>query len=176
VSTRSRIGIIRQADTPAAVIESIYCHFDGYPEGVGQTLLDHWSTEERINELIALGDLSVLGEVIGEKHDFDSHSGYLHDGTYDPNSPGQKGWCLAYGRDREEKDCPSVVHGIDNWPDYGQECEYLFSPELKEWRVRSSALNPVGWNTVAEWEGFITIPDAIVAEKAEREAYEASKA
>ena len=36
MSTRSYIGKKHNDDTFTA----IYCHFDGYPEGVGQTLVD----------------------------------------------------------------------------------------------------------------------------------------
>ncbi|HET8629962.1 MAG TPA: hypothetical protein VFL91_21285 [Thermomicrobiales bacterium] len=54
MSTRSRIGI----EGEDGAITSVYCHFDGYPSGVGATLLDHWDTAERVAELVALGDLS----------------------------------------------------------------------------------------------------------------------
>lgn len=190
MSTRSRIGIIREANTDRMVIESIYCHFDGYPEGVGQTLIDHWTDPKKVNRLIALGDLSSLGSVIGRKHDFDKHMGLSHweiakenpDLSVDEvdalaikarnESPNGKGWCNFYRRDRGEKDVGSVVHGIDNWPDYGQEAEYLFDPLTCLWRVRREALNPVGWNTVTPWEGWISIPEAIKLEVAERERYE----
>jgi hypothetical protein len=159
MSTRSRIGIIRGEDSSGKkIVESIYCHFDGYPEGVGQTLLDHWTNEAKINELLSLGDLSALGDVIGEKHDFDWHT---------EGEASQKGWCLFYGRDRNESGVSSITHPFDEWPDYGQECEYVFDPGTQVWRVSSEARgNPMGWNTVAEWPGFITIPEAIKAENA----------
>lgn len=171
MSTRSRIGIIREkpeGGTP--IVESIYCHFDGYPEGVGQMLLDNWTDEAKVNELIGLGDISSLGSVIGEKHDFDSHHpSLLFDDSVseeerrrlEEESPYGKGWTLAYRRDRGEKDVDSVVHPIDEFPNYGQEAEYVFDPEEGLWRVRSETLNPVGWNTVAQWEGWITIPEAV---------------
>lgn len=190
MSTRSRIGIIRTlGDRP--VVESIYCHFDGYPEGVGQTLLDHWTDEKKINRLIALGDLSSLGSVIGRKHDFDRHLPRFYDddvraqvegmsedeaaafrNQLDAESPHGKGWCCAYGRDRGEPDVRSVIHEIDRFPDYGQEAEYVFDPAEGTWRVRRQAYNPVGWNTVTPWEGWITIPEAIELEVKERERYE----
>lgn len=43
------------------VIEVIYCHWDGYPEGVGKRLKEHYTTEEKLEKLFALGDLSSLG-------------------------------------------------------------------------------------------------------------------
>jgi hypothetical protein len=185
MSTRSRIGIVRDSNATKPVVESVYCHFDGYPEGVGQTLLDHWTDPAKVEHLISLGDLSVLGSEIGEKHDFDQHMPRYYDEPYvsmlkgldddeagelrkqlQEESPNGKGWCLFYGRDRGEQDSGSRVHDLDHWPDYGQEAEYVFQPELREWKVRQQGLNPVGWNTVTPWEGWISIPEAIELDKA----------
>lgn len=58
MSTNSRIGI-EQAD---GTIKSIYCHWDGYPKGNGKTLIEHYTDRAKIESLIALGDLSSLGE------------------------------------------------------------------------------------------------------------------
>lgn len=57
MSTRS--AIIRKTSEG---YEGIYCHFDGYPEGVGATLKEHYTEESKIAALFALGDLSSLGE------------------------------------------------------------------------------------------------------------------
>jgi hypothetical protein len=56
MATRSRIAIENQDGS----VTSIYCHFDGYPEGVGEKLILHYDTEEKVKALIALGDLSHL--------------------------------------------------------------------------------------------------------------------
>lgn len=58
MATRSRIAIEKQDGT----VESIYCHFDGYVNGVGQTLQNHYSTREKMEKLIELGDISSLGD------------------------------------------------------------------------------------------------------------------
>jgi len=84
MSTRSNIGI-RNTD---GTIDYIYCHFDGYPEHNGQILTENYTNINRVNELLKLGDLSVLGKFIGEKQDFDKRI---------------KDYCLAYGRDRGEE-------------------------------------------------------------------------
>lgn len=57
MSTRSRIGIRNKNGS----ITSIYCHHDGYPEGVGEILLNNYKTEEKIRKLMELGDMSSLG-------------------------------------------------------------------------------------------------------------------
>jgi hypothetical protein len=58
MSTRSRIGIQNQDGS----VNSIYCHFDGYPEGVGSTLQEHYSDRDKLQKLIELGDISSLGD------------------------------------------------------------------------------------------------------------------
>ncbi|AFU87953.1 hypothetical protein CcrColossus_gp083 [Caulobacter phage CcrColossus] len=83
MATRSNVAV-QQEDGSFLFI---YVHWDGYYEGNGQTLLDHYSDVEKARKLAALGDLSVINEEVGEKHDF--------------NNP-TKGWTVAYGRDRGE--------------------------------------------------------------------------
>jgi hypothetical protein len=97
MSTRSLIGLLN-ADKS---VTHIYCHFDGYPDGVGQTLLDHYTDFRKIKELIALGDLSILGSEIGERHSFDGHH----------NNEVASTWCLAYGRDRNEAEARARIGG-----------------------------------------------------------------
>lgn len=58
MSTRCRIGI----EQPDGKIKSIYCHHDGYYEGVGTVLQKYYDTPEKINELMKLGDISGLGK------------------------------------------------------------------------------------------------------------------
>ena len=60
MSTRSLIGIKNEDGS----ITNVYCHFDGYLDGVGITLVNHYDTEEKIYELLEHGDMSCLGEYI----------------------------------------------------------------------------------------------------------------
>lgn len=46
-----------------AVYKAVYCHWDGYPEGVGKTLNSHYDKYESLG-LIELGDISSLGDSI----------------------------------------------------------------------------------------------------------------
>lgn len=43
-------------------VKYIYCHWDGYIEGVGKTLYKHYQDRSKVEELIKLGSLSTLGE------------------------------------------------------------------------------------------------------------------
>jgi hypothetical protein len=62
MSTRSRIAIEKQDGT----VTSIYCHFDGYISGNGETLQTNYSNREKVEQLIALGDISSLESDIDE--------------------------------------------------------------------------------------------------------------
>jgi hypothetical protein len=42
----------------------VYCHFDGYPDGVGKMLKEHYTEPQKIKELLANGDMSSLGETV----------------------------------------------------------------------------------------------------------------
>ena len=41
---------------------TIYCQLNGYPEDTGATLVKHYDTSEKVNALLALGDLYYLRE------------------------------------------------------------------------------------------------------------------
>lgn len=56
MSTRSRIAIQKEGGE----VVSIYCHFDGYIEGVGRTLKAHYNDKDKTLNLIEGGDISVL--------------------------------------------------------------------------------------------------------------------
>lgn len=87
MATRSHIGV-RQLN---GTVDYIYCHYDGYPEHNGNILVNHYQNIDKVNQLLDLGDLSILSEEIGEQQNFNDRS------THRDN------WCLAYGRDRGEK-------------------------------------------------------------------------
>jgi len=111
MATRSTIAI-RNADT---TVTGIYCHWDGYLSYNGKILVENYATEAAVRELIALGNLSSLGETIGVKVDFNGN----HDGQ-----------CLAYGRDRGESNQSGATFG--GWQEMlnkvGEEYNYLFVP------------------------------------------------
>lgn len=57
MSTRSTIGIRHEDGS----VTKIYCHWDGYIEHNGAILQRYYNTAEKIEPLLALGNLSVLG-------------------------------------------------------------------------------------------------------------------
>ena len=56
MSTRSVIGIINNDNS----VNSIYCHYDGYPTYTGYFLKRFFDTTEKVNSLISGGDISQL--------------------------------------------------------------------------------------------------------------------
>lgn len=43
---------------------TIYCQLNGYPEHNGDLLVNHYNTPEKVDELLALGDLYYLREFV----------------------------------------------------------------------------------------------------------------
>lgn len=118
MATRSTIAVIHDNGT----VSQIYCHWDGYLEGVGRTLVSHYNSLELAERLVALGDLSTLGAEIGEKHDFDALSKDIGD------------VCTAYGRDRGETDTEARVFAtVKEYLDNCQSEEYNYLFQTGEW-------------------------------------------
>ncbi len=63
MSTRSNIAIRYKNGT----VKAIYCHYDGYLSGVGQTLLNDWKNPRKVATLVsAVGNISSLKEDLKE--------------------------------------------------------------------------------------------------------------
>ena len=60
MSTRSNIALVKKG----GAVEAIYCHHDGYPEGVGQTLAKCYGAEEEVAAMLDLGDMSILRDTL----------------------------------------------------------------------------------------------------------------
>ena len=56
MGTRSRIGY----ELPDHSVVSVYCHWDGYVEGNGRILVEHYQDREAVKELIDGGSMSSL--------------------------------------------------------------------------------------------------------------------
>ena len=111
MATRSTIAIQNEDGT----VTGIYCHWDGYPEHNGKILVNDYTTEEKVRELIALGDISSLGSTIDKTE--------------------------AYGRDRGENSVgPHKGKSHHEFVGkYGQQYDYLF--KNGEWLLDGMAIN-----------------------------------
>ena len=130
MATRSNIAIVNQDKS----ISSIYCHWDGYPEYVGKMLLNHYTTADIVTELLKLGNLRNLDKNVNptDIHTFDKP---------------EEGVCIAYGRERGEKDQEAIVFedlgefedsASNSWADY----QYLF--DNGKWSYRN-VNKTLGW-------------------------------
>ena len=91
MSTRAAIAKLNTNTNEAKLI---YCHSDGYLEYTGKILNEHYNSEDKVDELLSYGDLSIINENIGEKLDvsFNDYTAFAN-----------KKQCRFYGRDRAEK-------------------------------------------------------------------------
>jgi len=96
MATRSTIAL-----STTDGIRAIYCHWDGYEEGVGATLKSHWPTPEAIMALLDNGDLSSLGASLAES---------------------------VFYKDRGEDTPAHLFKSESDWIDYGVNhgCEYAY--------------------------------------------------
>ena len=105
MATRSNIGARQENGT----IKAIYCHYDGYPEGVGATLTEHYNDPAKVEALLNLGDFSSIADNIDEIE--------------------------SYAK-RGEKDTEARTYTTqEEWMEYAQDsdCEYLYLFE-KDWQ------------------------------------------
>jgi len=131
MATRSLIGKLNSDNT----VNYIYCHWDGYPSHNGAILQEHYNTPEKVDALLALGDLSSLGNELGEKHDFDSK----------PN----KNWCTAYGRDRGEDNSEMATTTLEDYPSENESTEYHYLFTNEGWKV-VNVYDGDDWELVAD--------------------------
>ena len=138
MGTRSDIIAERQDGTWAR----IYCHFDGYLNGVGRTLIEHYNSQERAEAVVQHGDMSVLAEKCDkpEGHSYDTRVA---------------GYSVYYGRDRGEEHTEAKIGKslAEVWPDGDTGTEYTYV-----WRMDHEADEFVGgWYVGDADEGSETL-------------------
>jgi hypothetical protein len=124
-------------------VKSIYCHWDGYLEHNGSLLEKHYPNSPKVNNLIALGDLSSLRPEIGEKHAFSQFD--LPKDEVEAFKAATENMCTFYTRDRGEdapyKFFPNIKEAVAYYD--GSWCEYFYlfkyDPDLEtgKWFYRS---------------------------------------
>ena len=151
MSTRSMIAI---ENPNSLAVKAIYCHWDGYLEHNGRILNEHYTASPKVNNLIALGDLSSLRAEIGEKHAFSQ---------FDLTDPAEikahekltETQCTFYTRDRGE-DAPykffaNAKEALDHYD--GSWCEYFYlfrydeDQQAGKWYFKKGAKGP--WKRLA---------------------------
>jgi len=130
MATRSNIGIVNEDGS----VTGIYCHWDGYPENNGKLLLKHYNNSGIVNELMDLGNLSYLDKNL-----------YCEDNNHSFNNPAD-GVCVAYGRDRGEKNADSKSFtNISEFEKYANrttaDYQYLFNNGKWQYRNHNGTWN-----------------------------------
>lgn len=124
MATRSTIAMV----LPNGTIQSVYCHWDGYLEGVGQTLAENYN-KKKTTQLLATGDVSSLGDFVGHKHDFNRAS-KVKSTTF-------------YGRDRGDTGIESRNHAsVQEWLKFREYVEFFYLLQGKDWYYCDCYDNP----------------------------------
>ena len=142
MSTHARIGLTLHDGT----IKHSYVHFDGYPEGVGETLVMHYNDIEKIEELLSFGDMSTLQPSI---HPQGTH-------TFEKR---EDGVCLFYNRDRGETNVDAVVSSMDELHSiYYNSVDYYYLYSGGNWFVKNVIENE-GWDRVEKFLPAYTLTE-----------------
>jgi len=132
MATRSRIGLKLDDGT----IKQVYCHWDGYVEGVGLTLVENYNTIDKVEELINLGNISSLGFKVStdEPHSFDNPV---------------KGVTVAYMRDRGEIGQKAQTLTMNEWMsvEYSSAIDFYYLFADGQWWV-FKLFRQNGWKNV----------------------------
>jgi len=123
MGTRSMIAI---QNPYSKDVRAVYCHWDGYLAHNGAILQKHYSASPKVNNLIALGDMSSLGTQLGEAHPFSPHTNEADKLAYEAAK--EAGYCTFYTRDRGEDAPFKVFPTLAKAEAYfeGSWCEYLY--------------------------------------------------
>ena len=130
MSTRSMIAVMHGNKAKA-----VYCHWDGYVAHTGAILQEHYDSA-KANQLVAMGDMSSLGRVIGEAHPFSPHTSAEDKALYE--AAREAGYCTFYARDRGETGTEfKVAHTFEEFFEQADGCgaEYYYIMKDGVWYV-----------------------------------------
>ena len=118
---------------------TIFCQLDGYPEETGATLVKYYDTPEKIDALLALGDLYYLREKLVPdlgRHDFEAP---------------QPGVTVAYQRDGGCSGWGATVKTFEELSDWEQDgVEYIYIYDSKGQWLYMPMTSEVGLRNVKE--------------------------
>lgn len=156
MATRSTIAL-EYAD---GTVDQVYCHWDGYLGHNGKMLFEHYVSPFKVQQLMDLGDISSLGQDVGEKHDFSRLDSPLPAEEYER----LYGHMVTfYGRDRGE--AGTERKRFADFADYKKNHQY----EEYEYILRRDG----NWYVSAYGKEYVLLKDAIANEAAELEAEDA---
>lgn len=122
MATRCRVGVLNEDLS----VQSIYVHWDGYPDHTGKVLQERY------------GDPGVVQNLID--------GGYLS--SIDDASPGEREPLALRGNELDDR---ALLHPLDAWPDSGQDFEYCFNPRVGTWAFRKTYGTDTAWRSLSEF-------------------------
>lgn len=167
MSTKCLIGLKNDKG-----VKYIYCHNDGYLEGVGYTLETHYKDKAAVEKLLLLGDISALGdkpEDLGEDA-WDNLDTTIY----------RKG-CRTYAS-RGEDDVEAREGSAEGFEAEGEGRDaaylYLFDPQTSKWSFNdftSGEYEPLDFNDAELSEepvedAVVAAPENVVEESLEADA------
>ena len=134
MGTRSHIGLVDENKN----VKFIYCHWDGYPNYNGLLLNKFYKDENKIKDLLAMGDISSLGANAIAKEVWVMMS---QEEQGEHSEEGFRVHTLSYGNWRDEV-CPAGQCTLEEFVKQDEESwiEYKYYFEEGEWHC----INPRG--------------------------------
>ena len=151
MGTRSMIAI---QNPYSKDVRAVYCHWDGYLEHNGSLLHKHYSNSSKVNNLIALGDISSLRPEIGAGHPFSQFDTTMTTEEFDALYGEMT---TFYGRDRKESGCNAKK--FKDYADYVAYHQY----EEYEYILRACGDKAV-WFVKCHSEDWKTLEQALIEE------------
>ena len=128
MSTRCMIGI-KSAD---GTVQAVYCHHDGYLNGVGRVLLAYYRDERKIRQLMELGNISSLGAFPIREAEVKTVFGTIKVPNLDEMDTFIG--CDDYGGAAEDEEA-ITYESVDNYleEEFGSDREYLYLFDSGTW-------------------------------------------
>jgi hypothetical protein len=122
MSTNSTIAVVHTNGT----VSQIYVHWDGHIDTAGKCLFENYATLEKVEALVALGNLSILEARLAP--DANETHNLINEAD---------GVCVAYARDRGEEDQQAeVFKDLEQYRNTCREEEYDYLFYEDQWLVR----------------------------------------
>jgi hypothetical protein len=122
MATRCRVGVLNEDLS----VQSIYVHWDGYPEYTGKVLQECYVDPGVVQNLVEGGYLSIISDA----------------------SPGERKPHALQGNHFLDR---VILHPLDEWPDSGQDYEYCFNPRGGSWAFRKTYGDDKAWRSLSQF-------------------------
>lgn len=152
MGTRALVGI----ELPDGTVKAAYNHYDGYPSGLGHTLVEHYSNYDKMLEAVMLGDASYWAAehtpADGVRHDF------MHRA---------EGVSVYYGRDRGETGTAprtylNINEALEAVGDAGEEFGYVLTQDGL-WVMRERYAKKIVWDAEYNIRKSVEIVEELLA-------------